>query len=269
MSNIRSRTRSTGRRFIEFARLAVALFSITFLCVGCDIQPRGEGPGKRPQVLALAPQQELEIGRQAFGEIRKKAKTIDDGPEIELVRRVSKRIAKAVEIKPLQREINLHIADYNFEWDYAVFENDSINAFCLPGGKIVVFSGLIQFVENEDQLATVIAHEVAHALAHHTSERIARERTVGNGILSLAFNREQELEADHIGVFLMAFAGYDPDQALHLWRGMLTAHASRIHLPEIISDHPTDAHRLTQLQTWVETAKAAKAAYDAGRVVKP
>jgi predicted Zn-dependent protease len=110
---------------------------------------------------------------------------------------------------------------------------------------------------------------VAHALAHHTSERIARERSVGHGLLSLAYNREQELEADHIGVFLMTFAGYDPDEAVDFWREMLTARSSELNLPEFLSDHPSDAHRLEHIQEWARTAKAGKSAFDEGRIASP
>ena len=86
----------------------------------------------------------------------------------------SRRIAEAVQIEPLQREINLQVADYPFEWEYCVIESPQINAFCLPGGKIGVFTGLLRVVKNDDQLAAVLAHEVSHAVAHHASERIAR-----------------------------------------------------------------------------------------------
>jgi predicted Zn-dependent protease len=206
------------------------------------------------------------IGRRAFQEILKHGKVLDSGPEIEQVRRVSTRIAEAINIEPLQREINFQVAEDQFEWDYAVIEDDQVNAFCLPGGKIVVLTGLMKIIENDDQLATVLAHEVAHVLVHHVSERVARERSVGHGLLSLAYNREQESEADHIGVFLMTFAGYDPDQALDFWRQMRSSQRSGLHLPEILSDHPSDDRRVKQLQSWVTAAKAGKAAYESGRI---
>jgi predicted Zn-dependent protease len=183
---------------------------------------------------------------------------------VDQVRRVSDRIAETVQIEPLMREINLHVVDYRFEWEYAVLADRRVNAFCLPGGKICVFAGLLRIVENDDQLAAVIAHEVAHALAHHASERLARERA-GNGLLrSLSFDREQELEADHIGIFLMTFAGYDPEQAVAFWQRM--REAGRASLPEILSDHPSDSRRMEKMQEWVPLARAAKRAYDEGRI---
>lgn len=245
--------------------------SVGLICLvvisGCSEGPQGTGPGHREQWLALTPSQELQIGREAYRQILEKAPVVESGPEVDQVRRVSERIAKAVQIEPLQREINLQLDGYEFEWEYHVVQDDQANAFCLPGGKIVVLTGLLQLVNNDDQLAAVIAHEVAHALAHHTSERIARERTVGHGLLSLSYNRQQETEADHIGLFLMTFAGYDPDEAVEFWKAMQTAHGGHLHLPEIISDHPSDNRRMQQLQAWLGPAKAAKQALDEGRVL--
>lgn len=250
------------------ACLAVML-AVVITAQGCSEEPHGQGPGKREQVLALTSDQELEAGRRAYQHIIERSPVLENGPEIERVQRVSQRISQAVNIEPLQREINFRVDEGQFEWEYAVIDDDQVNAFCLPGGKIVVLSGLLKVIESDDELASVIAHEVAHVLVHHASERIAREREVGRGLLSLAYNREQESEADHIGVFLMTFAGYDPDQSVEFWRKMQSARGSGIHLPELISDHPSDARRLKQLQTWVEAAKAGKQAYDSGRIAPP
>ena len=171
-----------------------------------------------------------------------------------------------MEVEPLQREINLRLSGYQFDWEYNVIQTDQINAFCLPGGKIGVMTGPVEIVKNDDQLAAVIAHEVAHALAHHASERVARERVVGHGLRSLSYDRNQELEADHIGIFLMTFAGYDPQEAADFWVQMQRARGGGLHLPELLSDHPNDEHRMKKLQEWVAPARAAKKAYDEGRI---
>ncbi|MDB5392187.1 MAG: peptidase Ste24p [Planctomycetaceae bacterium] len=246
--------------------LCTFLLMASICAVGCDDRPRGQGPGHREQPLALSPAQELQIGREAFHEILERTPPLTGGPDLERVTRVSQRIAKAAQIEPLQREINLRLADYEFEWEYCVLKNDQVNAFCLPGGKIVVLTGLMRTIQTDDQLAAVIAHEVAHALAHHASERVARERTIGHGLLSLSYNRKQESEADHIGIFLMTFAGYDPQQAVVLWQKMMNAGQNQVHLPEFLSDHPNDGRRMEQLQAWVAPARAAKKALDEGRV---
>jgi predicted Zn-dependent protease len=246
----------------------VALICVLGPLTACSVdqQGEGEGPGHRQQALALTPQQELEIGRQAYRQILSKSKVVRSGAQVDMVRRVGERIAAVVAIKPLMREINLHVSPDQFEWEYSVLESDQVNAFCLPGGKICVFTGLLELVRNDDQLAAVLSHEIAHALAHHVSERIARERTSGRGLLSLSYDRQQELEADHIGVFLMTFAGYDPKQALAFWQEMEQASGRRGSLPEILSDHPSDEHRMRQLTDWVPRAQAAKQAYDEGRI---
>jgi predicted Zn-dependent protease len=234
------------------------------LLAGCSRE--GEGPGHRPQALALRPQQELQIGRTAYAELLSEAPVLRSGRDFEQVQRVSRRIAEAVQIEPLQREINLHVADYPFEWEYCVIESPQVNAFCLPGGKIGVFTGLLRIVQNDDQLAAVLAHEVAHAVAHHASERIARAQTGYRGLFALSFNREQESEADHIGVFLMTFADYDPQNAVEFWKEMERVRSSRPQLPEIISDHPSDQRRISQLESWVPMAVAAREAYAQDRI---
>jgi predicted Zn-dependent protease len=252
-----------------------------------------EGPGGRHQVLALTPEQELSLGEQAYQEILSKADVVRSGPEVSRVREIGQRIAKAAEIEPLRREINLPLRGYRFSWEFNVLRKDQVNAFCLPGGKVAVFTGLLKMVQNDDQLATVMSHEIAHALAHHASERIAREQmyehalaaanatlgvlapatrqrligllSAGAGVRGLSYDRQQESEADHIGVFLMTFAGYDPGQAVVFWERMREASRGR-HLLEILSDHPSDARRQAQIRRWAVSAEAALRAYKSGRV---
>ncbi len=254
----------SGRAHAIVHRRYLAIFVIAVFVAGCSSE--GEGPGHRPQALALRPEQELKIGRAAYAELLSEAPILRSGPEFDQVQRVSRRIGEAVQIEPLQREINLHVADYPFEWEYCAIESPQINAFCLPGGKIGVFTGLLRIVQNDDQLAAVLAHEVAHAVAHHASERIAREQTGYRGLFALSFNREQESEADHIGVFLMTFADYDPQEAVAFWNRLERVRGSRPQIPEILSDHPSDQRRIQQLQTWVPTAVDARHAYIQGRI---
>jgi len=247
----------------------------------------------------LTPYQELNLGEQAYHEVLKKNRKAPDGPAVQKVRDIGQRIARAAEIEPLQREINLRVKGYTFAWEFNVLESKQVNAFCLPGGKVAVFSGLLPVVTqngrlNDDMLATVMAHEIAHALAHHSSERIARQQkyqqalNAVNGALgrmapeqrkqligllgagaqagSLAYDRQQESEADHIGLFLMTFAGYDPRQAVVLWQRMQALSSKHGRPPEILSDHPSDARRIAQIKRWAPAALSAYSAYKAGRV---
>jgi predicted Zn-dependent protease len=236
-------------------------------------QGQGEGPGHRQQALALSPKEELELGRQAYKEVLSNPQEYGrvlpaDSPDVRRVREIARRIIQAAGIEPLQREINLR-KGYRFEWEVNVLDNKQVNAFCLPGGKMVVFEGILPVAQNDDQLATVISHEMSHALAHHSSERVARrEFSTGGpgGFWSKGYERADEAEADKIGLFLMTFAGYDPDQAVQFWERMQRASGNQRRLPEILSDHPSDAHRIQAMREWVPRAKAAKQAYDEGHI---
>jgi metalloendopeptidase OMA1, mitochondrial len=267
---------------VRFTRAILVAVSVGALIVsGCAPGGGGggEGPGHRQQALALTPEQELQFGREASEEILSQPEKYghalpSDSPEVQRVRKVAGRIIKASQIEPLQREINLHVQGYDFEWDEHVLKNPQVNAFCLPAGKIFVFTGLLPVAENDDQLATVLSHEIAHALAHHASERVARElkddpNRRGMGIFTLlrskAYDRQQETEADHIGIFLMTFAGYDPRQAVVFWQRMEQL-SSRGRPPEILSDHPSDARRIQAIEEWVPRALAGKKAFDEGRI---
>jgi metalloendopeptidase OMA1, mitochondrial len=259
----------------------VVLFSVSLsagLAVfGCDApsgpENGGEGPGHRAQTLGLSPQQELELGRQAYKQVlsnpNKYGRVVPrDRPECQRIRGIAERIIHASGIEPLRREINLRKGD-RFEWDVNVLDKDQVNAFCLPGGKMVVFKGILPVAKNDDQLATVISHEISHALAHHSSERVARQemnQEGPGGIWSKSFDRQQEAEADHIGLFLMTFAGYDPEEAVRFWERMQQASGAQQRVPEILSDHPSDAHRIQSMKEWVQKAKAAKKAFDEGRI---
>jgi predicted Zn-dependent protease len=259
----------------------------------------GQGPGGRRQALALSPYQELNLGEQAYREVLKKYRRLPNGPEVEKVRQIGERIAKASENEPLQREMNLRVKGFTFAWEFNVLESNQVNAFCLPGGKVAVFTGLLPLAsENgrliDDQLATVMSHEIAHALAHHASERIARQQkyqramealngalgslppeqrqhligllSAGASVGGLSYDRQQESEADHIGLFLMTFAGYDPRQALVFWQKMEALAAKGGRPPEILSDHPSDARRIAQIRRWIPAAQSGYAAWKAGRI---
>jgi predicted Zn-dependent protease len=254
--------------------LVVAGLVLSLLVSGCEGPAGdGEGPGHREQKLALSSRQELELGQQAYKEVlsdpEKYGRVLpSNSPETQRVRKVAGKLIQASEIKPLRREINLR-EGYRMEWEENVLDNPQVNAFCLPGGKIVVFLGILRVTRDDAQLATVLAHEIAHALAHHASERVAREQInsgIGGGFWSKAYDRAQESEADHIGLFLMTFAGYDPDEAVQFWQRMQQLSGQHGSLPEILSDHPSDARRIKDLEQWVSKAKAAKRAYDEGKI---
>jgi predicted Zn-dependent protease len=285
--------------FARLTRLIIVAvaWGLCYVPMGCgdvDTPIPVEGPGHRPQLLALTPEEELELGREAYREILSKSEVLPpEHPAVQYVRHVGSRLVAATRIRPLLKEINLR-DDERFEWEFNVIDSDRVNAISLPAGKVAVFSGLLEFIRSDDELATVLGHEMAHALVHRANERIAmfpeqldalrasgfrlssldetRRRTIlglldaGADLQSLSYNRFQESEADHIGIFLMTFAGYEPDAALSYWDRMRRAFSGRGRMLEILSDHPTDERRLAQLLEWVPIAKAAKQAYDKGLV---
>ena len=277
-----------SKHFVLFVICLVSIWA------GSGCSQGAEGPGHRAQNLALTPDQEWSLGDQAYREVLGKSKVVQGGPEVQRVREIGRRIVKAAEIEPLQREINLRVKGYRWEWEFNLLQSDQVNAFCLPSGKVAVFTGLLPVAQNDDQLATVISHEIAHALAHHSSERIARQQmfqhalAAVNGALgtlspekrkqlvgllgagaqvgSLSYDRRQESEADHIGLFLMTFAGYDPEQAVVFWERMGQASKGQGRPPEILSDHPSDAKRISQIRQWIAHAQAAQRAWKQGRI---
>lgn len=249
-----------------------ALF-IAVLVAGCAPPPsdsRNVGPGGREQPLGLSPSEEQAVGRKAYSEVMGEVRdrVLPSGsPETKRVRRVIDRLVVASEIEPLQREMLLKVRGFRFEWDAQVVRDSQVNAFCLPAGRIFVYTGILPVVgDRDDALAAVLAHEMAHALAHHGSERVARESEGGNVFRRLSYSRMQESEADHIGLFLMTFAGYDPNQAPLFWERMQRAGGGKP--PEFLSDHPSDEHRARDLREWAPRAAAAKKAFDDGRIAK-
>jgi predicted Zn-dependent protease len=171
----------------------------------------------------------------------------------------------------------------DYRWEFVVFDNKDANAFCLPGGKVGIFTGILPYTKDEAGLATVISHEVAHALARHAGERMSQSMLAqaggiglgaavgGAGSLAgtaimqgyslgtqlgilLPYSRTQEYEADHIGLILMAKAGYDPAQALEFWRRMM-AMDKKAKPPQFMSTHPNDASRLRELQAFLPEAR--------------
>jgi predicted Zn-dependent protease len=196
-----------------------------------------------------------------------RARIVSSGPKYAEVQRVAKRIeAVASRDKP------------DFVWKVSLIKKNEANAFCLPGGKIVVYSGILPLTRNDAGLATVLGHEVAHATAEHVAERIERQHLtevaatiIAGGVAytpaqflriqallgigsSLPFSRSQESEADHIGLVYMARAGYDPRQALAFWKRMQRASQGK-EPPEFVSDHPSDAHRVARVRGWLPEAE--------------
>ena len=225
----------------------------------------------RVEHVALTDKQQMQLGSEQYAKTLRsnRARIVSSGPQYAEVQRVAKRIeAVAARDKP------------SFVWKVTLIRKNEANAFCLPGGKIVVYTGILPLTENDAGLATVLGHEVAHATAEHVAERIEREHLteaaaaiIAGGVAftpaqyvrvvalfgvgdTLRFSRSQESEADHIGLVYMARAGYDPHQALAFCKRMLQASKGQ-EPPEFISDHPSDAHRVQRIEGWLPEAEQA------------
>ncbi len=252
------------------------------------------GPFGRHQIVALNPQQESQLGAQAFQQVLQESDVVSDGPIVAIVRRIGSHLANASNKKDFLDR--LQIQPQRFQWEYRVVRSRQVNAFCLPGGKVVVYTGILPVAETEDGLATVLGHEIGHALAHHGAERMAQQQLVQLGQIAVAqsigdldpqqqrevmallgagsqfgvllpFSRKHESEADHIGLLLMATAGYDPREAIHFWQRMERMEGgSRM---EFTSTHPSHEHRVRDLKRWLAEAEPLYADSDKQRGQRP
>jgi metalloendopeptidase OMA1, mitochondrial len=224
----------------------------------------------RSQVNLISESQEKQLGTEAYQDILKKTPLSKRSDWQAQLQRVGQRIAAAA-AKP------------DYQWEFKVLQGKEVNAFCLPGGKVAFWEGIMPIVQDDNGVAVVMGHEVAHALARHGAERMSQSigtqligqiLTAGVGLSNPAFaedfaklyglgtsvgvilpwGRAQESEADHIGLILMAKAGYDPSAAVAFWERMSKVQQGA-QPPEFLSTHPSDAARINQIKQWLPEAQ--------------
>ena len=204
------------------------------------------------------------------------AKLSTNAAEVAQVRRVGQRIQAAVEQYFRQQGQSSQLEGY--QWEFNLIDDPkTVNAWCMPGGKVAVYTGILPLTRDDNGLAVVLGHEISHAVAKHGSERMS-DQLVAQGVTTtlsaalsknpqqtnelfssavgiglLKFSRNQESEADHLGLIFMAMAGYDPAQALPFWQRM--AAQSQGGTPEFLSDHPADATRIADIQRLLPEAQ--------------
>lgn len=225
------------------------------------------------------------MNQMSFAEYKtflQQSKTVPAGNEVEMVRRIGNDLRAAVDVyyksKGLEKELK------NFAWEFNVVDDpNTVNAFCMPGGKVVVYTGILKVTQNEDALAVVMGHEIAHALAKHGSERMSQTLAAQVGLTSLdlalsqkptqtkqilmaaagagtqvglllPFSRKHESEADEIGLYLLTMAGYNPAEAVPFWERMNKMGGGRP--PEFLSTHPDPAKRSQRLKELIPKARA-------------
>ncbi len=239
------------------------------MAAGCVTNEAG-----RHQLMLISGNEEMQLGLNSFSQMKKEVPISNDAAAGEMVRRVGQRIKSAVNLPEAQ-------------WEFVVFESKEANAFCLPGGKIGVYTGILPIVKDDAGLATVLGHEVAHATLHHGAERMSRalaSQLLGQGLgaavnaadprwtaafgrlygvgsqvgVELPHSRYQESEADHRGLIYMARAGYNPQEAVAFWERFAAyiKQAGGSSTPIFLRTHPDDGTRIQQLKSWMEEAKA-------------
>lgn len=247
--------------------MGAAALLLAALGVGCSTVPYTN----RSQLILMSESEDLELGAAAYREALKKAKVVHDPAVTGVVQRVGRRIAAAS-------------GKSDYHWEFTVVDDPrQANAFCLPGGKVAVYTGIFPIARDEDGLAAVIGHEVAHALARHGAERVSQGvliNVAGVGVAAAAggsspavqrsvmqayglgaqlgwalpFSRSQESEADYIGLILMAKAGYDPEAAIALWKRMEAASQGKSP-PQWLSTHPSAETRQEDIRQWLAEAR--------------
>jgi predicted Zn-dependent protease len=238
--------------------------------LGCSTEPI---TGRR-QLSLVSAGQETELGLTSFEQLKKETPISKDPAANALIQKVGKKIAAVAELP-------------NAQWEFVVFESKEANAFCLPGGKVGVYTGILPITKTEEGLATVIGHEVAHAAAHHGAERMSDQMAaqtvgqalgvgmsqsdprvaamvqaaygIGSQLTVLKYSRTQESAADRIGLTYMARAGYNPQEAVNFWQrfSQYSSSAGGNNTPAIFRTHPVDETRIADLKKWMPEATAA------------
>ena len=230
--------------------------------------------------LKLIPESTLNNqAAQIYEKVKQKTKLSDDKKQIDEVKEIGSRTVEAV--SSYFASINVKDPTYNFQWEYILVDNDKVkNAWCMPGGKIAVYTGLLEVTKNKHGLAIVMGHEIAHAVAKHSIERASRalvlnvgtaaldiftggaisntQRTTGVDVAGMLrtfgidnpFGRKQEKEADYLGLIFSSLAGYDIRESVKVWERMKEAYKGK-EPPEWMSTHPSSDRRIDSLKSWI------------------
>ena len=228
----------------------------------------------RKQNLLVSDEQVLSLSNQEYSNFMKSANVSTDAANTAMVKRVGQNLATAVQNYLVNNGLQSEIK--NFSWEFNLVQNKEANAFCMPGGKIVVYEGLLPYTQNEASLAIVLGHEIAHAVAKHSAEQMSKQiknqygTQILGGVLqaagvsstttqlaqilaqkglqfrSLKYSRDHETEADRMGLIFAAMAGYDPNVAVAFWQRMSQGSSSNQN--DMFSDHPSDAKRIAAIK---------------------
>lgn len=234
----------------------------------------------RSQNLLVSDEEVLSLSYQQYQQYMQSAKPSLNSANTQMVKRVGQNLATAV--MTYLNQAGLQADAQKYAWEFNLVQNNQVNAFCMPGGKIVVYEGILPVTRDEASLAIVLGHEIAHAVAKHSAERLSNAykqqygtqligvvaqgaglgqgtqallalgTSLGSSLWSSGFSRKQESEADHMGLVFAAMAGYDPSVAVDFWQRMAAQGSGS---GSIFSDHPSDAKRIKDIQKWLPEAQ--------------
>lgn len=251
-------------------------FIVAVIFLGCSTVPLTG----RKQFLAVSDSQINESAATSYRQLLTdpKTKVITGSTDAQRVKRVGNQLAAAIQ-RYLQQ--NGYGDQYNFQWEFNLIQSPEINAWCMPGGKVAVYSGILPITQDDAGLATVMGHEIGHAIAKHSAERISQQYVAqglgaavgvaannsqsgllkitnalygtGSQLALLHYSRAQETEADRLGLTFMAMAGYNPNAAIGFWQRM-AAKSGGGAPPEFLSTHPSDESRIREIQARIPEA---------------
>jgi len=251
---------------------------VAALLVGCGTTSTVPITGRK-QTLLVNDGDVLSLSNQQYQQFMKSAKASTNAANTAMVKRVGQNLANAVVNYLNANGLGSEVA--NYAWEFNLVQSQEVNAWCMPGGKIVVYEGILPVTQDEASLAIVLGHEIAHAVAKHSAERLSNEyknqygtqilgavlqgagvsegtqqllsvvQQVGGSLFTSGFSRKQESEADHMGLIFAAMAGYNPQVATTFWQRMAAQGSSS---GGLFSDHPSDADRVKNIQGWMPEA---------------
>lgn len=252
---------------------------VAMLLVACGTTKTVPITGRK-QNLMVSDGEMLSLSTQQYSEYMKTAKPSTNAANTAMVQRVGRNLATAVET--FLKSNGMAEDVQNYKWQFNLVQDQNVNAWCMPGGLICVYEGLLPVTQNEASLAIVLGHEIAHAVARHSAEQYSTQYrqqyglqigsvlasaigvgsntvavgsellSAGLGLQNLHYSRSHESEADHLGLIFAAMAGYDPQVAVNFWQRMAAASSNTT--AEFLSSHPSDATRISQIQGWMPEA---------------
>ena len=262
-----------GAKIAALCFLVVACLSTIYSCSQVAITGRKQ--------LNLVPDTVInQLSFENYNEFISQSKLSTNTEQVQMVRTVGESIQKAVERYCQKNNLSKRLEGY--EWEFNLVEDEAINAWAMPGGKVAVYTGLLPVAENEAGLATVMGHEIAHIIARHGAEQMSQDLVIELGGMALSeaitkqpekvqsifmnsyrigsevgvmlpYSRTHELEADHLGLIFMAMAGYNPQEALGFWQRMSSGR-QQSRLMELLSTHPADSRRIKNIENLMPEA---------------